>query len=96
MKMIKAYETSDKKRFFDEDDARNHQRRYVYGELVETAVSTRPVLARLDRELLLDFLMTFGSAIGKIAEQSYEPTSFEEFGSLESDLEAVMRKVPRV
>lgn len=74
MKLIKAYETPDKQRFFDEEEARKHERRYDYGNHVDLAVKSRPEFARLDRELLLDFLMQHGSTIGKLADSPIEPT----------------------
>lgn len=73
MKLIKAYETPDKQRFFDEEEARKHERRYDYGNHVDLAVKSRPEFARLDRELLLDFLMQHGSTIGKLADSPIEP-----------------------
>lgn len=74
MKLIKAYETPDKQRFFDEEEARKHERRYDYGNHVDLAVKSRPEFARLDRELLLDFLMQHGSTIGKLADAPILPT----------------------
>ena len=74
MKLIKAYETPDKQRFFDEEEARKHERRYDYGNHVDLAVKSRPEFARLDRELLLDFLMQHGQTIGKLAESPIKPT----------------------
>ena len=37
-------------------------------------MKSRPEFARLDRELLLDFLMQHGSTIGKLADSPIEPT----------------------
>jgi hypothetical protein len=81
MKHISAFETPDKKRFFNEDEARTHERRYDFGNLFDTAVRGNSQFARLDRELLLDLLMKHGSTIGKLAdaailpERSFTPAS---------------------
>ena len=51
MKTIPAFETPDKQRFFDEKEARTHERRYDFGNQIDTAVRSNPQFAKLDREL---------------------------------------------
>lgn len=73
MKKIIAYETPDKQRFFDENEARNHERRYNFGNQIDTAVRSNPQFARLDRDLLIDYFMQHGSTIGKLADSPISP-----------------------
>lgn len=73
MKQIPAFETPDKKRFFNEDEARTHERRYDFSNLVDSAVRGDAKFARLDRELLLDFLTKHGSTAGKLADAAILP-----------------------
>lgn len=73
MKKIIAYETPDKQRFFDENEARNHERRYDFGNQIDTAVRSNPQFARLDRDLLIDYFMQHGSTIGKLADSPISP-----------------------
>lgn len=77
MKLIPAFETPDRKRFFDENEARDHERRYDFGNLIDVAVRGNPQFARLDRELLLDFLTKHGSTAGRLADSpiSLQPAS---------------------
>lgn len=73
MKLIKAFETPDKKRFFVEQEARDHERRYDYGNLISDAVIWNPEVVKLDREILTAFLMRYGSTIGKLADSPILP-----------------------
>lgn len=74
MRTITAYETPDGKRFFDEDEARNHERRNDYKALYEASLRTNTDYARFETQLLLDFLMAQGTAISKIALAELKPT----------------------
>ena len=73
MKIIPAFETPDKQRFFDEKEARTHERRYDFGNQIDTAVRSNPQFANLDRALLIDYFMQHGSTIGKLADSPITP-----------------------
>ena len=73
MRKIIAYETPDNQRFFNEDEARKHERRYDFGNQIDTAVRSDPQFARLDRGLLIDYFMKHGSTIGKLADSPITP-----------------------
>ena len=73
MKIIPAFETPDKQRFFDEKEARTHERRYDFGNQIDTAVRSNPQFAKLDRALLIDYFMQHGSTIGKLADSPITP-----------------------
>lgn len=73
MKIIPAFETPDKQRFFNEDEARQHERRYDFGNQIDTAVRSDPQFARLDRDLLIAYFMKHGKTIGKLAEAAILP-----------------------
>ena len=68
MKIIPAFETSDKKRFFVESDARDHERGVDFSNLLSTACRTDPEFARLDTDLLVKFMFKHGSTVGKLAD----------------------------
>ena len=42
MRKIIAYETPDNQRFFNEAEARTHERRYDFGNQIDTAVRSSP------------------------------------------------------
>ena len=92
MKIIPAFETPDKQRFFDEKEARTHERRYDFGNQIDAAVRSNPQFARLDRALLIDYFMQHGSTIGKLADSPILPQ--RSFGS-SSPAEEAERQVPR-
>jgi hypothetical protein len=92
MKIIPAFETPDKSRFFREEEARMHERRCDFNNLVETAVRSHPSFARLDHELLVDFLMKHGSTAGKLADSPILPQ--RSFG-VSGPAEEAERQVPR-
>lgn len=48
MKTIPAFEAPDVERFFDEDEARNHERRCDYRNLIGVAASSDPRVYLLD------------------------------------------------
>lgn len=73
MRKIIAFETPDNQRFFNEAEARTHERRYDFGNQIDTAVRSEPQFARLDRGLLIDFFMKHGSTIGKLADSPITP-----------------------
>lgn len=73
MRKIIAYETPDNQRFFNEAEARTHERRYDFGNQIDTAVRSEPQFARLDRGLLIDYFMKHGSTIGKLADSPIAP-----------------------
>ena len=73
MRKIIAYETPDNQRFFNEAEARTHERRYDFGNQIDTAVRSDPQFARLDRGLLIDYFMKHGSTIGKLADSPITP-----------------------
>ena len=73
MRKIIAFETPDHQRFFNEDEARKHERRYDFGNQIDTAVRSNPQFARLDREMLIDYFMQHGSTIGKLADSPITP-----------------------
>ena len=73
MRKIIAFETPDNQRFFNETAARTHERRYDFGNQIDTAVRSEPQFARLDRGLLIDYFMKHGSTIGKLADSPIAP-----------------------
>ena len=73
MRKIIAFETPDNQRFFNETEARTHERRYDFGNQIDTAVRSEPQFARLDRGLLIDYFMKHGSTIGKLADSPITP-----------------------
>ena len=92
MKIIPAFETPDKQRFFDEKEARTHERRYDFGNQIDTAVRSNPQFAKLDRALLIDYFMQHGSTIGKLADSPILPQ--RSFG-VSGPAEEAERQVPR-
>ena len=91
MRKIIAFETPDHQRFFNEDEARKHERRYDFGNQIDTAVRSEPQFARLDREMLIDYFMQHGSTLGKLADSPILPQ--RSFGS-SSPAEEAERQVP--
>lgn len=73
MRKIIAFETPDNQRFFNEAEARTHERRYDFGNQIDSAVRSDPQFARLDRGLLIDYFMKHGSTIGKLADSPITP-----------------------
>ena len=73
MRKIIAFETPDNQRFFNEAEARTHERRYDFGNQIDSAVRSDPQFARLDRGLLIDYFMKHGSTIGKLADSPIMP-----------------------
>ena len=84
MRKIIAFETPDNQRFFNEAEARTHERRYDFGNQIDSAVRSDPQFARLDRGLLIDYFMKHGSTIGKLADSPITPQEIRGFsGTLE-------------
>ncbi len=67
MKTVTIFESANGARFNDEAEARTHERRDNFSTLFGAAMAASPMYARLDRELMLDFLMQHGIAVGEIA-----------------------------
>lgn len=72
MKELIGYETSDHTRFWNIDEARRHERRFDFGNQIDTAVKSDPRFARLDRDLLIDYFMQHGSTVGKLADSKID------------------------
>lgn len=70
MRKIIAFETPDNQRFFNETEARTHERRYDFGNQIDSAVRSDPQFAR---GLLIDYFMKHGSTIGKLADSPIAP-----------------------
>lgn len=62
-----GYQTNDGQKFHDLGEAQKHTRRSLYGIIFDRAVAADLKFARLDKDLLMDFLMTGGTALAKIA-----------------------------
>jgi len=84
MRKIIAFETPDNQRFFNEAEARTHERRYDFGNQIDSAVRSDPQFARLDRGLLIDYFMKHGSTIGKLADS---PITTQEIRGFSGTLE---------
>ena len=67
MHKITAFRTVDGEQFFNEDAARTHERTYGMLGVIERAVKADPDFARLDRDLLLAFLLKHGAVAAKVA-----------------------------
>lgn len=74
MEKIIAYRASDGTKFYDETECRDYERRLKLEALIIQASANRPEFAKLDTELLIDFMLIKGQAIGEIVGDPIEAT----------------------
>jgi hypothetical protein len=97
MVIIQAYQTSDGNRFYDVELARQHARTLLFHRLVVDAVRANPQFARLDPELLIEFLNVHGTAVGETADAPLIEEDVREYpkpaAHLHPDLTSALDKV---
>lgn len=79
IKPTAAFVTTDGKQFFNQEEARQHERTTAFERLYANACRANPQFARLDRALILAFVKVHGVEIGKIAGDPI-PVSFADGG----------------
>lgn len=62
-----VYTTLDGEHFFDKEQARHHAQGLLFGAAIDAGVEHNPQFARLDRDLMIQFMRTFGTRIGEMA-----------------------------
>ena len=70
---VPAYQTVDGQRFHDLGEAQTHTRRELFAAIRARACRGNPEFARLDKDLLIDFLMENGSMIGGASREPFNP-----------------------
>lgn len=68
-----AFTAFDGKQFHDLAEARTHVRGELYTRVLADACRDKPDFARLDKDLLVEFLMTHGPRLAKIAVDPFNP-----------------------
>lgn len=78
IRAVVSYETADGKHFTDLQEAKTHTRAGLHLAIYKAAIKTDEKFAHLDKELLVDFLMSFDRQIATVAADQMKPVALPE------------------